>query len=154
MLAAELTREAPGSDVIELAHPILLSVWPELGRWPEDERRFESWHSELLAAVSREGSSLSGLSSVGSVGSVPLSQPALHLSGYRLAEAERWLADRPAQIDKRVLRFVKASVQAQSRRTTPQQTTPPPRRRFVPWVIAVTQASMAVPRNSANQAAS
>lgn len=138
LLAAELTREAPGSDVIELAHPILLSVWPELGRWPEDERRFESWHSELLAAVSREGSSLSGLSSVGSLGSVPLSQPALHLSGYRLAEAERWLADRPAQIDKRVLRFVKASVQAQSRRTTPQQTTPPPRQRFVPWVIAVT----------------
>ena len=135
LLAAGLIREAPGSDVAELAHPILLSVWPELARWPEEERRFEIWHSELLAGLSREGGSLAGLSSVGSI---PLSQPQLQLSGYKLAEAERWLSERPAQIDMRVARFIKASSQTQNRRTQAGPPPPPPRRRYVPWALAGT----------------
>ena len=135
LLAAELIRETPGSDIVELTHPILLSVWPELGRWPEEERRFESWHSELLAGLSREGSSLSGLSSGGSAS---LSQPQAHLGGYKLAEAERWLSERPAQIDLRVMRFIKASMQVQARRAQPAPAPPSLRRRWLPWTIAST----------------
>lgn len=130
LLASTLIREAPGSEVIELAHPILLSVWPELARWPEDERRFEQWHSELLAIASREGGSLTGIGPA----SVPMSQPAQQLAGYRIGEAERYLAERPTQIDPRVARLAKASMQAQARRAVVPPP-PPPRRRLLPWVI-------------------
>ena len=129
LLASTLARETAGSDVIELASPILLSVWPELTRWPEDERRFDQWHSELLAMASREGS----LTGVGPV-SVPMSQPAQPIGGHRLAEAERYLAERPAQIDLRVARLVKTSLQAQVRRV-PVPSPVPPRRRLLPWAM-------------------
>lgn len=132
LVAAELIRETPGSDVVELMHPILLSVWPELGRWPDEERRFEQWHAELLGSLQREGSSLSGLSSLGGVS---LSQPHAQLAGYKLAEAERWLSERPSQIDLKVARLIKASAQAQSRRPQVPVTQQPVRRRWVPWAI-------------------
>ncbi|HMU39297.1 MAG TPA: hypothetical protein PKE31_09815 [Pseudomonadota bacterium] len=125
LLTAGLLTENPKTDILELAHGCLLSAWPELARWPEEERRFELWHGEMLALAAREGS---GVSQNG----IPQSQPALF--GMRLGDAERYLVERPLQVDARVARFIKSNLYAQPRRPAPVVSSS--RRRFLPWIIA------------------
>lgn len=139
LVQAGLLRRDPDDDAVELAAPALLTEWRDLGRWPEDERRFEAWHQEICAMVPALSSQVShgapgssqmsftGTSTgVGSHSIVGASLPGVHLSGFRLAEAERWLAERPGQIEPRVARFISASAAVQARRAqSSSQTTPP-----------------------------
>lgn len=145
LVNAGLLRRDPDDDAVELAGAALLSEWRDLCRWPEDERRFESWHQEMCAVLPAPGSQVSygplggamagtmggpliggALSMAGTGGPTSASMPGVYLSGFRLAEAERWLAERPGQIDPRVARLIAASAAIQARRAQgSSQNTPP-----------------------------
>lgn len=135
LLAAGLVRREEA--VIELASTALLSEWKELLRWPEEERRFVAWQRETLGLVQREGSRPS-LPAVGQGTSLPpaASLPGIALQGAKLAEAERWLAERPGQIEPKLVRLIVTSVAQRDRRAhTSQLAGAAPRR--LPWVLGL-----------------
>ncbi len=142
LLNAGLLQREDG--VIVLASAALLSEWKDLARWPEEERRFVAWHRETLNLIQRDGSRPS-LPTVGSAMSVPPSGgslPGVALHGAKLAEAERWLAERPGQIDPKVVRMVVGGVAYRDRRAqTTQLAAAAPRR--LPWVLALLLVVMA-----------
>lgn len=132
LVQAGLVHRDPDDDAVELASAALLTEWRDLSRWPEEERRFEAWHQEMC-------SMLPSLSSQSSYGAGPpslvgasghslggTSVPGVYLSGFRLAEAERWLTERPGQIDSRVARFISASAAVQARRAQGASHNTPP----------------------------
>lgn len=90
-------------DTVELAHAVLLDEWPALGAMHSDEQRFLSWHRDLVEL------------------SLPASDPGTAraptsaMSIYRLAEAERWLVERPNEIDGAVRRYIERNRAQQER---------------------------------------
>ena len=54
LLDARLLLRSGSGDTIELSSGVMLSEWRELARWPEEDRRFASWHRELEAQAQRD----------------------------------------------------------------------------------------------------
>ena len=140
LVAGGLVRREEG--LILLAHAALLSEWKELARWPEEERRFAAWQRETMALLQRDGSRpsqpmlLSGASLPPGISSplVTAGQGAV-LYGAKLAEAERWLADRPGQLDPKLARLIAAGVAQRDRRAAQSvQLQPAVPRRWL-WVL-------------------
>ena len=130
LLDARLLLRSDSGDTIELASGVMLSEWRELARWPEEDRRFASWHRELEAQAQRDSHRPS----------IPgASLPGIHLAGGKLAEAEHWLAERGPQVDPKVARYVAASVAHRERRLHIAATpvTIRPRRRLLWSLLAV-----------------
>ncbi|HRI55266.1 MAG TPA: WD40 repeat domain-containing protein, partial [Pseudomonadota bacterium] len=133
LLTAGILRRENG--VIELGSAALLGEWKELGRWPEEERRFLAWHRETLALVQREVSRPS--LPLGTPGSLPgASLPGVTLQGAKLAEAERWLAERGSQIDPKIVRLIVSCVTQRDRRVQSGQVTAAAPRRLT-WALAI-----------------
>lgn len=90
-------------DSVELAHSVLLEEWPALAAMYGDEQRFQGWHRDMVEI------------------SLPASDPGTSraptsaMSIYRLAEAERWLVERPTEIDGAVRRYIERSRAQQER---------------------------------------
>ncbi len=143
LLTAGLLRREDG--VIELASAALLGEWKELGRWPEEERRFVAWHKETLALVQREGSrpslpmgmpgSLPGASLPGVAGGTGVA--GVILQGGKLAEAERWLAERGSQIDPKLVRLIVSGVTQRDRRAAQSGQLTPGAPRRLTWALAI-----------------
>ncbi|MFG2503768.1 trypsin-like peptidase domain-containing protein [Streptomyces sp. NPDC048441] len=80
--------QAPGSaeqgEIVDLAHEALTSLWPRLRQWLIDSRDFRVWQEQLRADMRRWQDQQR--------------EPARLLSGTDLVEAERRLAERPADV--------------------------------------------------------
>ncbi|WP_327064606.1 nSTAND1 domain-containing NTPase [Kitasatospora sp. NBC_01302] len=98
-----VTRRPSQLDTAELAHQALVESWPRLQRWVERNRGFRSWQEELRRALR--------------AWQEQDQPPELALDRRRIAEAQRWLGLRAAEISAEEAGFVDASVQAQRRRT-------------------------------------
>lgn len=137
LLSAGLLRREDG--IIGLASAALLSEWKDLARWPEEERRFLAWHRETLLLAQRDGSRPS-LPMLAPGASLPpgMSLPGVTLHGAKLAEAERWLAERSSQIDPKVVRLIVTCVAQRDRRVAQSSLLPAaaaPRR--LVWVLGI-----------------
>jgi WD40 repeat protein len=84
-----------GAETVEMVHEALISSWDRLREWVETDRAFRAWQERLRAAVEQWDDSN------GDVGVL--------LRGAPLAEAERWLQQRPEDISAREQQFVRAS---------------------------------------------
>ena len=91
-----------GHQTVEVAHEALIRSWDRLGSWMEEDRTFRSWQEGLRGAIRQwqdhqedEG----GL-----------------VRGRSLAQAESWLAERPAELSKTDQRFIQASIDLRDRR--------------------------------------
>jgi len=91
------TGEEGGQACAEVAHEALLRHWPRAARWIEASREFLIWktafEAECQAWLRADGESR---------------ERAL-LTGLRLDEAERWLAERPADLGAEETAFIQAS---------------------------------------------
>jgi formylglycine-generating enzyme required for sulfatase activity len=91
---------AQQQDTVEVAHEALIRHWQQLRRWMDEDRTFRAWQERLRFAMaqwqlSREEAAL--------------------LRGSQLAEAEGWLAERPADLSQAEKSYIEASL-AQQRR--------------------------------------
>ncbi|WP_181799060.1 nSTAND1 domain-containing NTPase [Kitasatospora acidiphila] len=99
-----VTRRPTGLDTAELAHQALVESWPRLKDWVEANRDFRSWQEELRRSErswQERGRPAS-----------------LALDRERIADAQRWLDSRAAEISAEELKFVEESrrVRARERR--------------------------------------
>ncbi|MFF0159905.1 trypsin-like peptidase domain-containing protein [Streptomyces sp. NPDC005263] len=80
-----LSRAPGGEDeLVDLAHEALTRLWPRLQRWLADSRDFRAWQEQLRADLRRwQAQQL---------------EPARLLGGNELAQADRRLAEHPADI--------------------------------------------------------
>jgi WD40 repeat protein len=46
-----ITRQPTGPDTAELAHEALLTAWPRLASWVDDNREFRTWQEELRRVI-------------------------------------------------------------------------------------------------------
>ena len=77
-------RDSAGTETAEVVHEALISNWIRLRQWVEADRAFRIWQERIRGAVEGwEGSSR---------------DDGALLRGAPLAEAERWLRERPADI--------------------------------------------------------
>ena len=87
--------EATGQETVEVAHEALIQGWERLRRWVDEDREFLTWRKRLETAL-REWQRLEG-------------DEGVLLRGSRLAEAERWLAEREADLSADERNFIKTS---------------------------------------------
>lgn len=93
--------EATGQETVEVAHEALIRGWERLRRWVEEDREFLTWRQRLEATL-REWERLER------------DEGAL-LRGGRLAEAERWLAERGGDLSADERSFIQVSVALRER---------------------------------------
>jgi WD40 repeat protein len=91
-------REERGVLLVEVAHEALLSKWPLLRGWLDEDRQFLI-DCRNLEAARREWQEAPAHSRDG-----------LLLSGARLGRARSWLEERPQQLEPEVFQFVSASL--------------------------------------------
>lgn len=92
-----LVRKNLEQRIVELSHAALLTDWPEMVRWQQEERRFTQWHNGAATLAFRFEADTAALG--------PLNQT---LTPDELSEAEAWLKHRPFQISAPVQRMVEA----------------------------------------------
>jgi hypothetical protein len=83
---------------LEIAHETLFHSWGRFGRWLDEDREFMLWRRRLENAVNeweQTGRDKDAL-----------------LRGRRLAEAQRWLTQRSAELGKGAIEFIQASEDA------------------------------------------
>jgi WD40 repeat protein len=94
-------RDAAGVETVEVVHEALISEWQRLREWVAADHAFRSWQERLRGAVNQwEGSGRD-------TGAL--------LRGVPLAEAERWLAQRPDDLSQHEQGFIQASRAFQGR---------------------------------------
>ena len=94
-------RDAAGVETVEVVHEALISGWERLREWVEADHAFRSWQERLRGAVSQwEGSGRD-------TGAL--------LRGVPLAEAERWLKQRPDDLSQHEQGFIQTSRAFQGR---------------------------------------
>ena len=104
LVAARLVsvdRDEHGVSV-EIAHEVLITHWPRLRRWLEEERE-SLWTEQRLLAAARDWEQ-SGR------------DPALGMRGARLAEAEAWLRDHGGRVGGPLQAYLSASIGERRRR--------------------------------------
>ena len=151
-------------DCVEVVHPVLVEAWPQLSRLYRDEQRFLTWHHSMTTlalprlepeATLQDPASPSSERAVAVTAVISPSSPrhsssavpepiapASSLSGSQLAEAERWLGERPGEIDGVVRQLIEDSRQnrssrQQSMRSRPPGTLGPLQRPRLPWPLAL-----------------
>jgi WD40 repeat protein len=130
-------------DSVELIHAGLLEHWPKLRTLYREEQDFLHWHREMVTMVlpARDGApAAEGGGSEPRPAAEPAPLPSA-LSGNELAEAERWLTERPAEIDASVRRLIEQSQASRiSRlqfRSRPPLAMAPSVTAGVPWPLAL-----------------
>jgi formylglycine-generating enzyme required for sulfatase activity len=98
-----VTGEKDGRATAEVAHEILLKIWPTLKRWLEDQREFLVWRGELDARRKE-------YDEAGKEG--PCRQRGALLMGLPLDTARKWLAARRGDIEPADRAFIEASARA------------------------------------------
>ncbi|WP_204008165.1 nSTAND1 domain-containing NTPase [Virgisporangium aurantiacum] len=94
-------RDGTGTETVELAHEALISAWPRLTRWVEADTAFRVWQERLRSTLAQyvdNGRDHGGL-----------------LRGVPLAEAQRWRAERPADLSAAERDFIRSSLAVQGR---------------------------------------
>jgi tetratricopeptide (TPR) repeat protein len=89
-------------DTVELAQDALLSDWPRLTAFLDSERAFLVWRAHLKALMTDWV--------------LHPADPEALLTGPSLADAERWLAERPAYLSAKESAFIQASLRAKKKR--------------------------------------
>jgi hypothetical protein len=94
-----LDRDSAGNETVQLVHEALISGWARLGDWIAADISFLGWQEDLRFSVrrwERSGRDPGGL-----------------LRGALLAEAERWLEERPGEIASAEREFIRLSQELQ-----------------------------------------
>jgi len=104
---------ATGQETVELVHDALLREWGQLRGWLQEDRRFLTWRQTLEERV-REWQDKG-------------KDEGLLLRGTTLTEAERWLAERPDDLNPDKQEYIRKSVALWEREQTEQERR---RRRF------------------------
>lgn len=90
-----ISRDDDGNETAEVVHEALLRGWDQLRSWLDAERPFRSWRQLLQDAMTP-------WSETGENGTL--------LAGALLATSERWLHERPADLDLDERRFIEMSL--------------------------------------------
>ncbi len=130
-------------DSVELMHAGLLEHWPKLRLLYREEQDFLHWHREMVTLVlpAKDGPppGEAGQAVAPLAPEVPL--PPSALSGNELQEAERWLSERPAEIDAAVRRLIEQSqasrISRLQLRSRPPQAMAPVVTSGLPWPLAL-----------------
>lgn len=130
-------------DSVELMHAGLLEHWPKLRALYREEQDFLVWHRDMVTMV-LPVRDIAPAVDAGAPAPRTVPEPAVPpsaLSGNELAEAERWLNERPAEIDASVRRLIEQSQQSRiSRmqfRSRPPVAVAPVGSGGVPWPLAL-----------------
>jgi KaiC/GvpD/RAD55 family RecA-like ATPase len=94
--------EATGEETVEVAHEALIRGWGRLRRWLDEDREFLLWRQRLRVALEewqRTGHDEGAL-----------------LRGAPLTEAERWLAERPNDLNPDEREYIRESVALREQR--------------------------------------
>ncbi|WP_167355678.1 trypsin-like peptidase domain-containing protein [Streptomyces atriruber] len=95
-----ISRSEDGEETVEVVHEALLRSWSTLTSWLEKEQPFRHWR-QLLAYAMRDRGAGEERSAV--------------LTGPLLADSERWLAERPTDVNVEERRFITESRERQDR---------------------------------------
>ena len=95
------SRDLGGNETVELAHEALLLGWGRLGEWIEADRAFRAWQERIRSTIQQWEASGHDDGAL--------------LRGGPLAEAERWLEQRPSDTSPAEQAFVSASRALQDR---------------------------------------
>ncbi|MEU0414385.1 trypsin-like peptidase domain-containing protein [Streptomyces griseorubiginosus] len=90
-------RSPDGAETVEVVHEALLRAWDTLQAWLAEEEPFRHWRQLVGYARSSGGDDAGGTSARGV------------LTGPLLADSERWLATRPADVTAEERAFIEAS---------------------------------------------
>jgi hypothetical protein len=93
---------ASGQDSVEVVHGALIDNWARLRVWVNSDRSFRLWQEERLRTSVRQWNAYDRDSGA-------------LLRGAPLAEAEQWLAQRPADLSPEEQEFIKASLTERER---------------------------------------
>ena len=88
-------RDPTGVESVELVHEALIQGWARLGAWVEADRAFRTWQERLRSSVSQWQDARQ--------------DPDALLRGMPLAEAERWLIERPGDLGNDERGYIRAS---------------------------------------------
>lgn len=88
-------RDPTGVESVELVHEALIAGWSRLYEWVDEDRAFRIWQERLRGAAAEW--------------ETVRCDPGALLRGAPLAEAERWLAERPDDIGDPERQFIQAS---------------------------------------------
>ena len=94
-------RDPAGQETAEIVHETLLQSWAQLRGWMEADRFFRAWQEKLRVGLGQ------WLASGRDEGAL--------LRGAPLAQAERWLAERPDDLSLIERRYIRASVVLRAR---------------------------------------
>jgi hypothetical protein len=90
-----VTGEIDGKATAEVAHEVLLTAWPMLKRWLDDEREFLAWKGDVEYARRQHDAA------------PKRERKAALLMGRPLAQAQQWLSDRPGDIAPKEAAYIK-----------------------------------------------
>jgi hypothetical protein len=96
-----VTSADQGGETVEVAHEALIRHWKRSQAWVNNARGFLTWRKRLEPFVDEWQNSNRDRTTL--------------LRGGLLAEAQRWLAERPQDLDAREREFIEASVRQQER---------------------------------------
>ena len=94
--------DGEGNETAELAHEALIREWQRLREWLDANREFRRWQQQMRIAVDHWRQNSEDESAL--------------LFGGRLAEAERWAGERPADISSGLHQYIAASLDLRERR--------------------------------------
>jgi hypothetical protein len=98
-----VTGEKDGIATAEVAHEILLTTWPALKRWLEEEREFLIWRGEIEPLREQYAKA---------VRAGPMQRRRALLTGLQLDTARKWLDQRRRDISPAIAAFIEASARA------------------------------------------
>ena len=96
-----------GVETVEVANPALRRSWKRLAGWLDGDREFLLWRRRLGVSVAEWESSEGDASTL--------------LTGARLRNAERWLAERGGDLPNAERRFIQASVDSRTHQQKQQE---------------------------------
>jgi len=99
--------DAEGNETAELAHEALIREWQRLREWLDANREFRRWQQQMRIAVDHWRQNSEDESTL--------------LFGGRLAEAERWASERPADISPGLHQYIAASLDLREQRRSDER---------------------------------
>lgn len=101
------SRDADGSETVEVVHEALVRSWQRLREWMNSDRRFRVWQERLRLALRQWEET-------------GCDEGAL-LRGVPLAEAEQWMEERSAELSEAEQGYVEAGAAAREHRETERE---------------------------------
>ena len=99
--------DVEGNETAELAHEALIREWQRLREWLDANREFRRWQQQMRIAVDHWRQNSEDESTL--------------LFGGRLAEAERWASERPADISPALHQYIAVSLDLRERRRSDER---------------------------------